>query len=101
MGRLGMNEHGDLSDEEYAKFMTGYRMPENTTSDSPIFLAPENMVTPQMVDWRKEGYVTPVKNQKRWDLAGLSPPPDLWRVSTSGNLKNSSLCPNKIWWIAP
>lgn len=42
--------------------MNGYRM-SNKTREGTTYLPPSNVKIPDTVDWRKEGYVTPVKNQ--------------------------------------
>ena len=41
--------------------MNGYRMSNNTKGST--FLKPSNLKSPDAVDWRTQGYVTPVKNQ--------------------------------------
>ena len=60
---LGLNEYADLTNEEFrAKFLRT-RLRTNAKQGS-TFMAPENVkVLPPSVDWRKKGYVTPVKNQ--------------------------------------
>lgn len=58
---LKMNHFGDLTNTEFRALMNGYRQSANKTGST--FLAPSNIKLPGSVDWRSEGYVTPIKNQ--------------------------------------
>jgi cathepsin L len=75
---LGMNEYGDLTDEEYTQYLTGYIM-RNSTSTAPQFMAPSNTEVPDMVDWREKGYVTEIKNQGHCGSC--------WSFSATGSLE--------------
>ncbi|CAF4820191.1 unnamed protein product [Rotaria sp. Silwood1] len=63
---VGMNEYGDLTDEEFQNKMNGFKMlakSETTNFDNQRLLFSSNGTIPDAVDWRRQGYVTPVKNQ--------------------------------------
>ncbi|XP_064596309.1 procathepsin L-like [Liolophura sinensis] len=75
---VGMNEYGDMSLEEFVKIMNGYKM-TNATRTGATFIAPSNLELPTTVDWRTQGYVTPVKNQMQCGSC--------WAFSTTGSLE--------------
>ena len=59
---VAMNQFGDMTKEEFAEQMNGYKM-SNKNSKGSAFLMPSNVEIPDSVDWRTQGYVTPIKDQ--------------------------------------
>ncbi|XP_066928205.1 procathepsin L-like [Clytia hemisphaerica] len=73
---LKMNHFGDLTNTEFRYLMNGYRHQNMTGS---TYLAPSHATVPDTVDWRQQGYVTPVKNQGQCGSC--------WAFSTTGSLE--------------
>jgi len=76
---LGLNEYADLTNGEFVKKFNGFKMAAPKNSNGSTFLAPSNVEIPTEVDWRKEGYVTPVKNQGQCGSC--------WSFSATGSLE--------------
>ncbi|XP_036605717.1 cathepsin L2-like [Trichosurus vulpecula] len=61
---LEMNEFGDMTDEEFMG-MLNTRMAPRIRRDTAANTFSNSSDLPISVDWRKQGYVTPVRNQRR------------------------------------
>jgi cathepsin L len=63
--RLKMNKYGDMTGQEFARTMNGFNMTRamKKSSNVPTFMKPSNVKIPDSVDWRTQGYVTPIKDQ--------------------------------------
>jgi len=63
--QMEMNHFGDIAHAEFRAMMNGFKGNYNETkaTQGAMFLSVNFMAVPKEVDWRKHGYVTPVKNQ--------------------------------------
>lgn len=77
--RLGMNHFGDMTNEEFRQLMNGYRKKAAPKTRGSNFMTPNNFQAPKSVDWRSEGYVTPVKDQGQCGSC--------WAFSSTGALE--------------
>lgn len=77
---LGMNEFGDLTQEEFKSYYLGVKTQFNANRTGSTFMSSMSQKNlPDSVDWRTKGYVTPVKNQGQCGSC--------WSFSTTGSLE--------------
>jgi len=81
---LAMNQFGDMLHHEFVDIMNGYKQSlggEMNSIEGSTYLSPVNVNVPDSVDWRDEGYVTPVKDQgelgSSWTFSAVSFPCNL------------------------
>ncbi|KAI1886230.1 hypothetical protein AGOR_G00211850 [Albula goreensis] len=60
--KLGMNQFGDLTEEEFRETMLGLDLSSVDVSSLPVWNGTV-LKAPEEWDWSRKGYVTPVKNQ--------------------------------------
>ena len=63
---LKMNKYGDMTNKEFNAIMNGFNMTRSMTAptdNKQEFMKPSNVKIPDSVDWRTQGYVTPIKDQ--------------------------------------
>ncbi|CAL2251912.1 unnamed protein product [Prunus armeniaca] len=90
--KLGLNEHSDLSDEEFLRQRTGYKRATELTSSANISfrykdLSPTDV--PPSIDWREKGAVAPIKDQGScgccWAFSAVAAVEGIIQIKT-GNL---------------
>jgi len=60
---LAMNKYGDMTGEEFGAMYNSYNATKVMQAQKSVAFVKSGLSVPKNVDWRKEGYVTPVKDQ--------------------------------------
>lgn len=81
--QLGMNKYADMLHHEFTAVLNGFnktgkysKLRDTKDIRGTTFIPPANVLVPKLVDWRKLGAVTPVKDQGHcgscWSFSSVS-----------------------------
>lgn len=59
---LGVNKFADWTKDEFKAYLTLHKMPEKKSENATTYVK-KGLQLPSSIDWRNQGYVTPVKDQ--------------------------------------